>query len=79
MSTLPPALAGPVTVELAKAAETIPGERSMRGGSIYELKWDGYRLVIVRTNHGARLWSRDGKDLTGQNCQSDREGSGHEH
>ncbi len=66
MSTLPPALAGPVTVELAKAAETIPGERSMRGGSIYELKWDGYRLVIVRTNQGARLWSRNGKDLTGR-------------
>ena len=36
----------------------------MAGGAIYELKWDGYRMVLVRDESGATLWSRQGKDLT---------------
>ncbi len=36
----------------------------MAGGSVYELKFDGYRLVIVRADQGVRLWSRNGSDLT---------------
>ncbi|MCB0906767.1 MAG: ATP-dependent DNA ligase [Nocardioidaceae bacterium] len=31
---------------------------------MYELKWDGYRIAAVRDERGARLWSRQGKDLT---------------
>ncbi|MET0865855.1 MAG: ATP-dependent DNA ligase, partial [Nakamurella sp.] len=61
---LPAGLSGPVTVELAKAEETVPGPRAMPGGSWYELKWDGYRLATVQGAHGARLWSRNGTDLT---------------
>src|SRR5215218_3374590 len=61
---LPPGLAGPVDVELAKLQETIPAERAMRGGSVYELKWDGYRLAVVHDDNGVRLWSRNGTDLT---------------
>ena len=61
---LPPGLAGPVPVELARPAETIPGPAALPGGSVYELKWDGYRLVIVRQGPDVRLWSRHGKDLT---------------
>lgn len=34
MSPLPPSLTGPVAVELAKAAERIPGERGMPGGAV---------------------------------------------
>jgi ATP-dependent DNA ligase len=64
MKRLPPALAGPVTVALAKSAEVIPAEPGMSGGSVYELKWDGYRLVVVRTEQDVRLWSRNGTDLT---------------
>ncbi len=64
MKRLPTALAGPVTVALAKPAEAIPAEPAMLGGSVYELKWDGYRLVIVHTEQGVRLWSRNGTDLT---------------
>lgn len=64
MDALPPGLAGPVPVELARPAEAIPGPAALPGGSVYELKWDGYRLVIVRQGPDVRLWSRHGKDLT---------------
>ena len=61
---LPRDLAGPVTVALAKAAPTIPGAGALPGGCVYELKWDGFRLVIVTTTTGSRLWTRQGTDLT---------------
>jgi hypothetical protein len=38
----PPGLAGPFQLELARAAERLPGEHGMPGGSRYELKWDGF-------------------------------------
>jgi ATP-dependent DNA ligase len=60
---LPPGLAGPVDLELARAVDTIPGEKALPGGSRYEPKWDGW-FVIVRSADGARLWSRQGKNLT---------------
>jgi ATP-dependent DNA ligase len=69
MGTMPPAvlprdLAGPVTVALAKAAPAIPEVGALPGGCVYELKWDGFRLVIVTTTTGSRLWTRHGTDLT---------------
>lgn len=60
----PGTLAGPVPVALAKAVEQVPTADSLPGGCAYELKWDGFRLVVVREVDGARLWSRQGKDLT---------------
>jgi ATP-dependent DNA ligase len=51
-------------VALARAEESIPTPSSFPGGAIYEPKWDGYRIAVVRDDHGARLWSRQGKDLT---------------
>jgi ATP-dependent DNA ligase len=39
---LPPDLAGPVEVELAKLTEHIPAPASMPGGARYEPKFDGY-------------------------------------
>ncbi len=38
---IPPDLARPVDVELAKAVEEIPGPRALPGGTRYEPKWDG--------------------------------------
>lgn len=61
---LPPDLTGPVAVELARAQESVPGRQALPGGCVYELKWDGYRLVVVRDHSTTRLWSRQGKDLT---------------
>jgi ATP-dependent DNA ligase len=61
---LPPGLAGPIDLELARAVDAIPGETALPGGSRYEPKWDGFRFGIVRSEDDARLWSRQGKDLT---------------
>lgn len=61
---LPPDLAGPVAVELAKPVTDIPARSALPGGCVYEPKWDGYRLVVVRTATSTRLWSKQGRDLT---------------
>jgi ATP-dependent DNA ligase len=61
---LPPDLAGPVAVELAKSVRAIPPPNALPGGCRYEPKWDGYRLVIVRSARSTRLWSKQGRDLT---------------
>ena len=61
---LPPELAGPVAVQLSKPVATIPPANALPGGCLYEPKWDGYRLVVVRTASSTRLWSKQGRDLT---------------
>jgi ATP-dependent DNA ligase len=61
---LPPDLAGPVAVQLAKPARVLPPPSGLAGGCLYEPKWDGYRLVVVRTARRTRLWSKQGRDLT---------------
>jgi ATP-dependent DNA ligase len=61
---LPPDLAGPVGVQLAKPVREIPPPHALPGGCRYEPKWDGYRLVIVRGATSTRLWSKQGRDLT---------------
>jgi ATP-dependent DNA ligase len=55
---LPPGLAGPVDLALARPADTVPQDRACPGGCRYELKFDGFRVAVVRTASGARLWSR---------------------
>ncbi|MCZ2858725.1 ATP-dependent DNA ligase [Blastococcus sp. VKM Ac-2987] len=64
LPALPPELAGPVAVELAKPVREIPHPGALTGGCRYEPKWDGYRLVVVRERNTARLWSKQGRDLT---------------
>lgn len=64
MPPLPPDLRGPVTLALAQAVEEIPGATALRGGTVYEPKWDGFRCAIVRHRGKVRLWSRQGTDLT---------------
>ena len=56
--------ARPVRVMLAKAQDTIPGPAALPGGTIWELKYDGYRMVVSATEFGVVLWSRSGSDLT---------------
>ena len=65
-AVLPADLTGPVELELAKAVASVPGRHAMAGGSLYELKWDGYRGVIVRDAGGARMWSRQRNNLSAQ-------------
>lgn len=64
MNELRTGLRGPVEVALARVEENIPTAARMPGGANYELKWDGYRVAVVRDERGAQLWSRQGKDLT---------------
>jgi ATP-dependent DNA ligase len=61
---LPPELAGPVAVQLARPVRTIPAANALTGGCLYEPKWDGYRLVVVRSGSSTRVWSKQGRDLT---------------
>jgi ATP-dependent DNA ligase len=61
---LPPELAGPVAVQLAKPVAAIPAPHALIGGCLYEPKWDGYRLVVVRSAASTRVWSKQGRDLT---------------
>ena len=60
--TLPVGLAGPITVELARAEDRIPGPQALPGGSLYEPKWDGFRGSL-QINGSVRLWSKNGTDL----------------
>jgi ATP-dependent DNA ligase len=64
LPALPPELAGPVAVQLSKAVRDIPPAHALAGGCRYEPKWDGYRLVVVRTGSTTRVWSKQGRDLT---------------
>nr|WP_239520389.1 diguanylate cyclase [Blastococcus saxobsidens] len=64
LPALPPELAGPVAVQLAKPVREIPQPTALSGGCRYEPKWDGYRLVVVRDRTSTRLWSKQGRDLT---------------
>ena len=61
---LPPDLTGPVRLALAKAENTVPGPRALTGGSLFELKWDGFRACITNGARGTRIWSRQGNELT---------------
>ena len=62
---LPAELTPPVKVALARAVNTMPRSGAAHGALLFEPKWDGYRCVAVRDDHGATLWSRQGKELTG--------------
>ncbi|MEV0287944.1 ATP-dependent DNA ligase [Kribbella sp. NPDC050820] len=61
---IPAGLTGPVDVALARSVETIPGPDALPGGTRFEPKFDGYRLVIVRSGDSARLWTRNRNDIT---------------
>lgn len=49
---------------LARAATAIPAAGALPGGCVYELKWDGFRLVTVTTAERSRLCTRQGTELT---------------
>jgi ATP-dependent DNA ligase len=53
-----------VAVQLSKPVREIPAPHALPGGCLYEPKWDGYRLVVVRTGATTRVWSKQGRDLT---------------
>jgi hypothetical protein len=64
-SGLPTGLTPPVKVALARAVAKMPRGNALPGTLSFEPKWDGYRCIAVRDDRGAKLWSRQGKELTG--------------
>jgi ATP-dependent DNA ligase len=60
---VPLALHPPVELALAKAVESIPGVDALPGGSVYEMKWDGFRVACLVEPDGVSLWSRQGKNI----------------
>ncbi|MFF1880280.1 ATP-dependent DNA ligase [Pseudarthrobacter sp. NPDC058196] len=61
---LPAALHPPLDLALAKAVEGIPRGDVLTGGSVFEMKFDGFRAVCLVGSDGAWLYSRQGKDLS---------------
>lgn len=61
--SLPASLQLPPEVALAKAVAELPAPSALPGGCVYEPKWDGFRLTLVR-DVDVSLWSRQGKNLT---------------
>lgn len=54
----------PPAVALARSAAELPAAAALRGGALYEPKWDGFRAVLVVDDGAAAIWSRQGKQLT---------------
>lgn len=54
----------PVEPALARAEAEIPSETALKGGSRYEPKFDGWRLIAQNDGGKVTLWSRHGTDLT---------------
>lgn len=61
---LPADLRPPLSVALARPVSAIPAPTALHGGSRYEPKWDGFRVLLV-VDGAVGLWSRQGKNLTG--------------
>ncbi|MHC6220571.1 hypothetical protein [Arthrobacter sp. MMS24-S77] len=51
---VPAALRPPVALALAKAVESIPHENALSGGSVYEMKWDGFLHWTMSTGAPAK-------------------------
>ena len=49
---------------LARSSMTLPTETALPGGSVYEPKWDGYRVLLFTSADRIRVRSRRGADLT---------------
>ena len=61
---IPPVLHPPLEVVLAKAVKGVPPPAALPGQMLFEPKFDGYRILVFRDRDRARLWSRQGKELT---------------
>jgi ATP-dependent DNA ligase len=61
---VPSAMARPFKLALARAVHKLPAPGALAGGTVYEPKWDGFRLVIAHDGDRMQLWSRQKKDLT---------------
>ncbi|MET0928458.1 MAG: ATP-dependent DNA ligase [Aeromicrobium sp.] len=49
---------------LARHVTALPAAEALRGGCVYEPKFDGYRALLFVTDDGCRVQSRRGHDIT---------------
>jgi bifunctional non-homologous end joining protein LigD len=66
--------ADPKSSDLAERKSMNPAYRQMIAtlvdepfddkGWVFEIKWDGFRLITEKRGHAVRLWSRNGIDVT---------------
>lgn len=54
----------PISPMLAKATAAVPAADSVEGGLVYEPKWDGFRVILMRDGDEVELASRGSKPLT---------------
>jgi ATP-dependent DNA ligase len=54
----------PIKPMLAKAVPEVPEPAKIRGGVVYEPKWDGFRCIVFRDGAEVVLGSRNEKPLT---------------
>jgi ATP-dependent DNA ligase len=57
-------LAFPQDPMLARHVAALPTTGALRGGCVYEPKFDGYRALLFVTDEGCRVQSRRGHDIT---------------
>jgi ATP-dependent DNA ligase len=61
---LPASFPLPPSAALARSAATLPAATGAAGEWLYEPKWDGFGMTIVRDDNSTALWSRQKKNLT---------------
>lgn len=61
---LPASFQLPPGVALARSATALPATTEASGEWLYEPKWDGFRMTIVRDDDSTALWSRQKKNLS---------------
>lgn len=54
----------PLEPMLARSVDVLPGPTALPGGTVYEPKYDGYRLLVLAGGSRAFLQSRNRTDLT---------------
>lgn len=57
-------LVSPIAPMLAATAPTLPEQNALRGGCLYQPKFDGYRALIFRTGDSVAIQSRNGNMMT---------------
>jgi ATP-dependent DNA ligase len=58
-------LVPPVEPMLARAVPRLPGPRALPGGTMFEPKYDGFRLLVFCQAGRVFLQSRNRRELTG--------------
>lgn len=59
-----PVGSGSVELALARPVASMADAHGLPGGTVWEPKWDGLRVLVGAAGPATSLWSRDGQDVT---------------